>query len=117
MRTIFEGGFSFEGNPQSESIKSCKNIKPYTACNRRIFTVRNEVAKVMFLHMYVILFTGGGVLSQHALQVVSQHALQWGCLLPGVACSRGVPTVADGRHPTGMHSCLCTVITFTLNEK
>ena len=31
----------------------------------------------MFLHMSVILFTGGeGVVSQHALQVVSQHALQ-----------------------------------------
>ena len=44
-----------------------------------------------------------------------------GCLLPGGACSRGVPagqggvwkrppgqqmaTVADGTHPTGMHSC------------
>ena len=40
-----------------------------------IITVRNEVAKVMFLHVSVILF-GGGVLSQHALQVVSQHALR-----------------------------------------
>ena len=33
--------------------------------------------KVMFLHASVILFTGGGwLVSQHALQVVSQHALQ-----------------------------------------
>ena len=76
----------------------------------------------------------GGVLSQHALQVVSQHALQQGevcsggvparggvCLLeggsaPGGTCSGGVggggrpprkqtATVADGTHPTGMHSC------------
>ena len=31
--------------------------------------------KVMFLHVSVILFTGG-VVSQHALQAVSQHALQ-----------------------------------------
>ena len=47
-----------------------------------IFTVRNEVAKVMFLHVSVILFTGGGVLSQHALQVVSQHTSQHrGCVL------------------------------------
>ena len=54
-------------------------------------TGRNEVvAKVIFLHLFVILFTGGcvsqhtlqqvsrgrGVLSQHTLQEVSQHALQ-----------------------------------------
>ena len=32
--------------------------------------------KVMFLHVSVILFTGGGTVSQHALQVVSPHALQ-----------------------------------------
>ena len=30
----------------------------------------------MFLHVSVILFTGGGLVSQHALQVVSKHALQ-----------------------------------------
>ena len=72
-----------------------------------IITGRNEVvAKVMFLLVSVILYTGGGgVLSQHVLQVVSQHALQqvsggvsalggcllWGggCLLPGGVCSQG----------------------------
>ena len=43
----------------------------------------------------LILFTGGGAI-QHALQVVSQHALQQGgacsrgCLLWGVACSEGL---------------------------
>ena len=70
-----------------------------------IFTGRNEVvAKVMFLIVSVILSTGGGVLSQHALQVVSQHALHQvsrgvsapggsvprGCLLLGGVCFRGV---------------------------
>ena len=39
-----------------------------------IFTVRNEIAKVMFLQVCVC--PRGGVVSQHALQVVSQHALQ-----------------------------------------
>ena len=94
-----------------------------------IITVRNEVAKVMFLHMSVIL-SMGGVLSQHALQVVSQHALQQGgsapggCLLWGGLLQVGVPapgggcvdppwkkkaTVADGTHPTGMHSCCMDV--------
>ena len=37
--------------------------------------------KVIFLHLSVILFTGG-VVSQHALQVVSQHALQVSRLTP-----------------------------------
>ena len=46
----------------------------------RFITARNEVG-ARFLHVSVILFTGGGgewyrVVSQHAFQVVSQHALQ-----------------------------------------
>ena len=54
-----------------------------------IFTVRNEVAKVMFLHVSVILSTGG-LLSQHTLQVVSQHALQERGSAPrGFALGRG----------------------------
>ena len=40
-----------------------------------LITVRNEVAKVMFLQECVCPL-GGGVVTQHALQVVSQHALQ-----------------------------------------
>ena len=36
---------------------------------------KRSCGKVMFLQVSVIVFTGG-VLSQHALQVVSQHALQ-----------------------------------------
>ena len=84
-----------------------------------IITGRNEVvAKVMFLLVSVILYTGGGypsmhspggVLSQHALQVVSQHAFEQvsrgmsgggclvqgaalgGCLVWGGACFWGVP--------------------------
>ena len=55
-----------------------------------------------------------GVLSQHALQVVSQHALQQ--VSRGVLLPRGMwrppqkqtATVADGTHPTGMHSCMST---------
>ena len=51
-----------------------------------IFTVRNEVAKVMFLHVSVSHSVHRGVLSQHALQVVSQHALQWGGVLSSMHC-------------------------------
>ena len=75
-----------------------------------IITLRNEIAKVMFLHVSVshsvhggggaipafiaggipACLSAGDVVSQHALQVVSQHALQKrGCLLQGV-CSRGM---------------------------
>ena len=52
----------------------------------------NEVwGKVIFLHLSVILFTGGG------------------CLLPGgclVETPPGTATAAGGTHPAGMHSCL-----------
>ena len=43
---------------------------------KEVITVRNEVAKVMFLRLSVSHSVHGGVLSQHTLQVVSQHALQ-----------------------------------------
>ena len=86
-------------------------------------TVRNEVAKVMFLQVSVCP-RGGGACNPAYLQVVSQHALQQasrGCLFRGGwLLPRGVPargggvetpcqqtaTVVDGTHPTGMHSCL-----------
>ena len=66
----------------------------------------------MFLHVSVILFTGG-VVSQHALQVVSQHALQQvsGGGIP--ACTETDPltaTAAGGTHPTGMLSCYVLII-------
>ena len=67
----------------------------------------NEVwGKVIFLHLFVILFTVGGC--------------SWGVSGPG-GCSRPTPkgeiegdqiqpppttTAAVGTHPTGMHSCL-----------
>ena len=61
----------------------------------------------MFLHLSVILFTGGGVCipemhwGRHPPpgQTISQHAL--GQTPP----SRQTTTAADGTHPTGMHSC------------
>ena len=52
----------------------------------------------MFLQVSVILLTGRVCVSQHALQVVSQYALQqvsgggvcsWGVSAPGGVCSRG----------------------------
>ena len=47
--------------------------------SRALLQLANVVwGNVIFLHLSVILFTGGGVVSQHALQLVSQHALQGG---------------------------------------
>ena len=53
--------------------------------------------KVIFSQASVILFTGGGVVSQHALQVVSQHALQQvsGGRYPSMPCR------CPGPHPGG----------------
>ena len=56
-----------------------------------VVTVRNEVAKGMSVSHSV---HGGGMLSHHALQVVSQHSLRqevcsWGTPAPGGAFSRG----------------------------
>ena len=86
-----------------------------------LITVRKEVAKVMFLQVSVC--PQAGEVSQHALQVVSHHALQEvsrGDLLlggmsgPGRAVSQHAlrqnplgetATAVDGTHPTGMHSC------------
>ena len=44
--------------------------------SRNYYRPQRSWGKVMFSHMSVILFTGGEVVSQHALQVLSKHALQ-----------------------------------------
>ena len=78
------------------------------------------MAKVIFLHLFVILFTGG-VLSQHALQVVSQYALQQvsrgvgipACLAGFQAHTQGgslggsVQGACPGPHPRGKFRGIC----------
>ena len=68
----------------------------------------------MFLHLSVILFTGGGMHGEGW-----RHAWQRGgaCMLQGGVCGEGAymagggmragerATEAGGTHPTGMHSC------------
>ena len=83
-------------------------------------TVCNEVAKVMFLHVSVILFTGGGgCLSPHpkgklrgiwsggclpirGLSVQGVGVSAWG--VSGHTPRQQTATAADGTHPTGIHS-------------
>ena len=66
----------------------------------------------MFLHVSVILFTGrGGAIPACIAGGIPACLAARGCLLGGgVACGDPSPrkqtaTVADGTHPTGMHSC------------
>ena len=106
--------------------------------NKNIFTARKRsCGKVMFLHLSVILFKGGGVyLSMHWTGVVPQHAMgrsrlsregclpRRGCLGGNVHLSRprgrhpqtqgqtpsplpAMTIEAGGTHPTEMHSCVC----------
>ena len=77
--------------------------------NQIFITVRNEVAKVMILHLFVYLSTRGSV-SVHAGDTPLDQAPRTRHPLgPGPLRSRPPPqqtvTAADGTHPTGMHSC------------
>ena len=68
----------------------------------------NEVwVKVIFLHLSVILFTGGGACSGGYLLPGGVPA-PGGMPAPGVGAWWRPPqtaTAAGGTHPTGMHSC------------
>ena len=73
-----------------------------------IFTVRNEVAKATFVHLSVILFTGGrrGVCLSACWDTTPQdQAPRSRRPPPGADHPRKTAAAADGTHPTGMHSC------------
>ena len=92
--------------------------------NGSFITVRNEVAKVMFLHLSVILFTGGEYLGRYPpgpgtspwdqvhpprpgtlpLGPDTPPRTRYTPLGPGTP-PRQTATVVDGTQPTGMHSC------------
>ena len=72
--------------------------------------------KVIFLHLFVILFTGGSLVpGVHGpggawSGGVPGGAWSWGVHGPGGCLVETLPprtaTAAGGTHPTGMHSCL-----------
>ena len=70
-----------------------------------IFTIRNEVVKVMFLHMSVILFTGGVCRSTCWNNTPSPLEQAPPEQEPPPSPPSQMATVADGTHPTGMHYC------------
>ena len=61
---------------------------------------QTKFAKVVFLHVSVILPTG--VVSQHSLQVVSQHALQQGGFSRGGGKLRGLARGVSRPTPGGV---------------
>ena len=75
-------------------------LPPATKLGQVIFTVRNEVAKVMFLQACVCSHEGGCLpqcmLGYHPPEADSP---------PGADPPREMATAVDGTHATGMHSC------------
>ena len=76
-----------------------------------LYRPQRSWGKAMFLHVSVILFTGGvpGPGGAWSRGICSLGGLLWeGVPAPGGACSRGGAWSgggASGTHPTGMHSC------------
>ena len=84
----------------------------------------NEVwGKVIFLHQFVILFTGGGVPGRYT-PPGQVHPLRAGTPLAwaGTPPRAGTPPLrygqrAGGTHPTGMQSCLCSLYEATVDRR
>ena len=90
------------------------------------FVITESCSKVIFLHVSVILFTGGR--AWWGAYVAGGHACHGGvhgkgCAWQVEACVAGacmagkMATAAGGMHPTGMHSCsqLVSLLSFELN--
>ena len=84
-----------------------------TLSGNKLITVRNQVAKVMFL-LASVCPQYGGVSAPGGVCLLPGGVCSWGMSAPGggiPACTEaGTPpgetaTAADGTHPTGMHSC------------
>ena len=93
-------------------------LQPMILMQRSLFviTARNKVAKVLFLHLSVILFAGGvpGQVPppRPTPPPWDQVHPPWTSYIPDLVHhpdqvnppARQTATVADGTHPTGMHS-------------
>ena len=107
---LTSGTFS---NKLSMSSWTSSGIKFYLRLKNNkatIFTVRNEVAKVTFLHLSVTLFTGGVCLSACWDITPPKEAPPPRGSTPPLGGSTSSPgaetaTAVEGMHPTGMHSC------------
>ena len=87
-------------------------------CHRRLITVRNETAKVMFLQVSVCpqsgavpgpvggsLLPGGCLVQEGAWSRGGVHGPGGGVGIPACTEAEETATAAHGTHPTGMHSC------------
>ena len=84
------------------------------SCTGVITVRKRSYDKVMFLHLSVILFTGGVSAPVHAgihplgQTPPAEQALPLDTHPPcPVHAGIHMATAADGTHPTGMHSCVC----------
>ena len=107
---------------------SQSDISIYGLTLQTLITVRNEVAKVMFIHVSVILYKRGWGRFCSRLRCLFQgvpapgrgSSAPGGACSGGCACSRGIlllgmcgelpllqemAATADGMHPTRIHSC------------
>ena len=94
---------------------SSLRISHFAYNTNMVITVRNEVAKVIFLQACLCVHTGGVSASMHAgIPPPSRHpsGSRHTPLPPGSRHPPGADTppgetaiAADGTHPTGMHSC------------
>ena len=85
-----------------------------------VFTVRNELAKVMFLQACVCPHRGSGGVFSGGECLLSGGSAPGGDGIP--ACTEADPpgetaTAADGTHPTGMHSCYTEELQKFYSEK
>ena len=100
-----------------QSSRATTSLKRYSQTS--LLQPSLSCGKVMFLHLSVILFTGGrGCLADtHPLgrhtppgRHPQSDTAPWADTPPRQ--TRQTATAADGTHPTGMHSCLDSHLTF-----
>ena len=118
-------------NPKLNRVKVFLSTTPLDL--RHIFTGRNEVlAKVIFLHLFVILFTGevwqgeppglGEHPPWHGEPPQTRHIPCRRQTPPGMETPPGKQTPAyglrsAGTHPTGMHSCSSCLLFSVLHHR
>ena len=102
------GGSPYHVTYRMMHVITIRSLRSVYIIPSRIFTVRNKVVKVMFLHLSVILSMGGGVCLSACWDTTPtpRPGLPWSTHPPTPSPSREpTATFADGTHPTGMHSC------------
>ena len=100
---IFFGNFMLIEHPHNNAKSIC--FFGYDRYFPLIYRPQTKFAKVMFLQVSVCPRGSGGVVSQHTLQVVSQHALQGGGGIPACIAAGGwYPSMPCSRRGLQAHT-------------